>query len=68
MKLPKQVENFDDERSDGNGIIVNLKKGWAFSPHHSSQSAIHVEGFDTIKEAISASKNASKCCCDDCIK
>lgn len=60
----QRVEHWDDERADGNSLIVTLKAGWRFA----YSDVIHVMGFDTKREANSAVKSAVKCACEDCKK
>ncbi len=66
MKLPKHVQFWDDERGDGNGIIVTLHYGWSFE--HSQHTG--VMGFDTLREARDAIKlkNVERCTCKECKK
>ena len=58
--------HLDDEREDGGSIIVSLKDGWRFSSD--PLCPVHVEGFNTMREAKAGIKNAIKCECDDCAK
>ena len=60
--MNKRIEFWDDERIEGNGIIVTLHYGWSFEPNYHEG----VRGFDTIKEANQAVKNSYKCNCDEC--
>jgi hypothetical protein len=62
---PKWIEEWDDARSSGNGIIVTLAYGWSFEPN----SHEGVRGFDTLKEAKEATlkKNIWPCECDLCL-
>jgi hypothetical protein len=41
------IAYIDDERSQGNSIIVTLEKGWDFE----DDSGCGVRGFDTVAEA-----------------
>ena len=66
MRIPKQMKNkmeyWDFDEPEAPGGIVTLHWGWSFEPccHEG------VRGFDTRKEAISASKNAWECNCQEC--
>jgi hypothetical protein len=66
MKIPAKVMHWDDERSIGNSLIITLKRGWAFGANN-TRYAEHVEGFDTVKEARAAIKEAKQCSCFDCV-
>ena len=54
MKLAKHIEYWDDEREQGNGIIITLKDGFSFTPQNCGIE--HVRGFDTVTEAREACK------------
>lgn len=54
---------WDDERAIGNSIIVTLNYGW----HYAAYYGEHVRGFDTVKEAKQAVKEAVKCNCPECV-
>lgn len=41
------IAHIDDERSQGNSIIVTLEKGWDFE----DDKGCGVRGFDTVAEA-----------------
>lgn len=45
----------DDERSEGNSIIVTLAKGWDFA----DEPGCGVRGFDTIAEVKAATARAN---------
>jgi hypothetical protein len=72
MTLPKslpvnhhhKVWFWDDERNIGNSIIVTLVKGWEFGTDTFEKR--HVEGFDNIKDAVTAVKQSVPCSCDAC--
>ena len=49
------IAHIDDERGDGNSIIVSLSKGWVFD----DERDCGVRGFDTIKELQSGTNKAS---------
>lgn len=62
--MNKAIEHWDDERSQGNGIIVMLRHGWSFEGcQHEG-----VRGFDTITEARDATriKALYRCDCAEC--
>lgn len=58
-----KIENWDDERSIGNSLIVTLKRGWRFE-----DLAEHVRGFDTKREAMQEVRAAKVCKCAECAK
>jgi hypothetical protein len=66
VNIPKWVEFWDDERGEGNGIIVTLRSGWSFE----NQKHEGVRGFDTIAEArrAVAKKIIYPCACADCLR
>ncbi|MEE8382246.1 MAG: hypothetical protein V3R78_10290 [Thermodesulfobacteriota bacterium] len=55
-KYMKRVEFWDDERDIGNSLIVMLHTGWDFGTDPFNKE--HVRGFDTIKEAKEAIRDA----------
>lgn len=61
MKILK-VEHYDNEISQGNGVIVTLHYGCSFE--HGCHEG--VRGFDTIDQADQAIKDAWPCNCDEC--
>ena len=62
MRLSKKAWFWDDERSIGNSLIVTLKYGWCFEPE------THVMGFDTVKDAKEAVRDAKPCRCEECVE
>jgi hypothetical protein len=64
MAHPKKVMFWDDERSVGNGIIVNLAYGWEFGDD--KWHPTHVRGFDSKREALDAVRESIPCHCKDC--
>lgn len=58
----KRIEHWDDERGQGNSLIVTLHYGWSFEPNAHEG----VQGFDTVREAIDAVRTAHNCRCDEC--
>ena len=58
------IECFDDERKNGNGVIVTLRFGYSYYANEHSG----VQGFDTITEAVRSSrrKNIFECRCKEC--
>lgn len=49
------VAFIDDERGDGNSIIVTLAKGWDFA----DEPGCGVRGFDTVAEVRAGTTKAS---------
>ena len=49
------IAHIDDERTEGNSIIVTLEKGWDFE----DEKGCGVRGFDTLAEAKSQTTRAS---------
>lgn len=66
MKRHKKIQHWDDERSLGNSIIVTLVNGFAFQDNNIDDAALHVRGFDTVKEAMSAVVKTKPCTCSQC--
>lgn len=66
MKLPKHIEHWDDERGEGNGVIVTLHYGYSFE----GSQHTGVMGFDTVREARDSAKlkNIYRCSCAECLK
>ena len=62
--LNRKALHVDDERSEGNGIIVTLRYGFRFSSD--PLAPVHVEGFDTPAEARAGIRAAILCTCADC--
>ena len=46
LESRRWIAHIDDERSEGNSIIVTLAKGWDFS----DEKGCGVRGFDTLSE------------------
>ena len=63
----RKILHWDDERDLGNSLIVTLANGWAFDPHPDERIAQHVDGFDTVKDAMRAVRNAPACRCQRCL-
>ncbi|PHR62154.1 MAG: hypothetical protein COA43_00490 [Robiginitomaculum sp.] len=62
------VLDWSDERRLGNGIIISLNKGYAFQPSECELAALHVMGFDTVREASDEIKTGvHKCSCQWCM-
>lgn len=51
----KRVAHIDDERSDGNSIIVTLRKHWYWA----DEPDCGVRGFDTLKDLKEGLKSAN---------
>lgn len=60
------IQNWDDERDSGNGIIVTLHYGWSFEPENCGHEG--VRGFDTFEEArkMTEAKRLHPCACALC--
>jgi hypothetical protein len=58
----EKIMFWDDERNIGNSLIVTLAYGWKFAAYDDE----HVRGFDTIREAKQAVREAKPCECVDC--
>lgn len=60
-KTLEKIENLpwvwfvDDERGDGNSIIITLKNGWYFV----DDPGCGVRGFDTVQEALVGTRKSS---------
>jgi hypothetical protein len=61
-----KVLHWDDERRYGNGYMVTTDYGWAFEPDEDHNSACHIRGFDTAKEARAYLKWVRPCNCLRC--
>lgn len=62
----RKILDWSDERDAGNSIIVTLIRGFAFEPHTSERIALHVRGFDTVKDAMTEVRAAKPCPCARC--
>lgn len=65
-RIPSRVLHWDDERVIGNSLIVTLKPGFAFDGANGPDPE-HVRGFDTVREAREAVREASPCACERCL-
>lgn len=54
MRMNARVEIVDDERAEGNGIIITLRQGWSFDPLQDNR----VAGEDTIAAAVRLIRHA----------
>lgn len=67
MKLAKKyaqrIQSWDDERSQGNSLIVSLIPGWHWI---AEGEGVHVRGFDTIREAKEDLRDTAQCNCKEC--
>lgn len=61
--LAAKVLHWDDERQQGNSLILSLRPGWRFPA-----TECHTQGVDTVKEAIEALRDAKPCLCNECTK
>ena len=68
MKRHPKALYWDDERADGNSLIVTTKYGWAFVPHADENVASHVKGFDTVAEARRDLNRVKECNCARCTR
>jgi len=67
MKHAK-ILHWDDERRYGNGFMITTAYGWAFDPDEDENSASHVKGFDTAKDARAELKWIKPCSCGRCTR
>ena len=58
----KWIEYWDDERAEGNSLIVTLVRGRRFE-----ENGEHVRGFDTATDAMRAVRASMRCQCHDCV-
>jgi hypothetical protein len=63
-KYLERIAHWDDERNIGNSLMVSLKDGWQFNID--PWQARHVEGYDTVKDAIAGLQDSIKCECKEC--
>jgi hypothetical protein len=68
MERHKRIKWWDDERDIGNSLIVTLIEGFAFDPSEDENVALHVRGYDTVKEAMAEVRKAKPCQCARCRK
>lgn len=54
LRRHSRVELVDDERREGNGVIVTLRKGWSFDPKQDNR----VAGEDTPYKAMQLVRSA----------
>lgn len=59
-----KVKFWDDDRSIGDCIFVTLAKGYKFASD--PLGFTHIDGFDTVRDAKRAVKNAIVCMCAEC--
>lgn len=59
-----RIQFWDDERREGNSLIVTLHYGWSFLPDEHEG----VRGFDTVTEAKLALQHSFRCHCAECQK
>jgi hypothetical protein len=62
----KKILDWSDERGAGNSIIVTLIRGFAFEPNEDERAALHVRGFDAVKDAMNEVRAAKPCPCGRC--
>lgn len=60
-KLAARVMYWDDERAQGNSLIITLRYGW-----HFPQVECHTIGVDTVKEAVAELRRSIPCACEEC--
>lgn len=61
-KYRLRIENWDDERSIGNALIISLHDGWRWN--HGDVD--HVAGFDTVAAVLVALRITTHCNCKTC--
>lgn len=67
-KRHKKLKWWDDERAIDGVIMVTLAEGWAFYDNvlEGDGDACHVQGFETVKEAMEYVRKAKPCRCQRC--
>ena len=55
MEQRRWIAHIDDERGDGNSIIVTLAKGWDFE----DEQGCGVRGFDTVADVKAGTNKTS---------
>ena len=58
-----RIAYWDDERSEGNGLIVSLKYGWQFADLGTGG---HTDGFENVRQAVREIKQMVPCNCEEC--
>ena len=66
MKRHSKILDWSDERYMGNPIMVTLIKGVAYYDNNHDDSACHVRGFETVKQAMKEVRAAASCSCSRC--
>lgn len=61
-----KILDWSDERRMGNPIMVTLVRGFAYYDNNHDDAAAHVRGFDTVKDALKAVRQAEPCNCNRC--
>lgn len=62
----KRLLHWDNEVAFGNGHILTTSYGYAWEPDDDHNSACHVRGFDTVREARAELKWIKPCRCLRC--
>lgn len=63
-KYKIRIMHWDDERGEGNSLILTTAYGWKFD----GLEDIHVNGFDTVAAAKEALVATIPCVCEGCTK
>jgi hypothetical protein len=64
-KYQARISHCDDERACGNSLIASLANGWHWAGIY-PLGAMHVAGFDTVKEVLAELWDTTKCECPEC--
>lgn len=63
QKYSDKIMYWDDERGQGNSLIVTLQYGWCFD-----EKGLHTFGVDSVGEAVRDLKTVMPCDCDRCAR
>lgn len=66
-KYQDRIEHWDDERKNGNSLIVTLKAGWYWKGIDELNPS-HVAGFDVVRDAKDELRLTAPCKCAVCTK
>lgn len=66
-KYQDRIEHWDDERGNGDSLIVTLKAGWYWKGID-ERIPSHVAGFDVVRDALDELRLTAPCDCVVCVK